>query len=269
MASYYYFRKYFSTQFILEPKILKQIDQELRTFLVDNEINLPIQYILSTDGNNYTTSNLEKVLAEPNSKNRRIAFIIVKVGEERSGGVRPKAPIYIECRFNHNRAGHGFRSCKVEIHDYRSNQNQQELADKLCELFDRTQREASLSLFKFPKWLLGGAPPSLTYFLLLVWLRRYQIVRDLKLGEMSVVDLPIYLISLIFIYFLCTLIWKAVELPKFLDRKLPITGIFSWGAEEQDFKSRISLREKLTWSIGIALIVGILGSLIATWMSSK
>jgi hypothetical protein len=266
MAAPYYFRKYFSPQFVLEPTILKQIDSELHSFLTAQGISLPVEYRVFKESGGagaYVTSRLEKLLADPNSKGSRISSLIIQIGEERHNIDNTKAPIYIECRFSKNYVSR----CKVEIQDYRSDQSQQQIADRLCELFEHTQRDNERSLIRIPSWLKGSVPPLLTFFLILLWLRRYPVIQGIKLGDLSVIEFPLYALTITIGCAFCFLIWKLINFPKYLDAHLPTTGIFLWGAEVHDYRRRSSLRENLTWGIGVAFIVGIAASLMATWMS--
>jgi hypothetical protein len=241
---------------------LEKIDSELRSFLTVQKISLPIEYRVSKYGGGYVTSSLKKLLAEPNSKGSRISNLIIQVGEERNS-INNKTPIYIECRFSKG----DFNRCKVEIQDYREGQSQQQIADRLCELFEHTQREGDGSLIRIPLWINGSIPPFLTFFFLLLWLRQYPAIQAFHLGDLSVVEFPLYVLAIIIVCVFCFLMWKPINSPKYLDKYLPTTGIFLWGVEAHDYKKRLSLRQNLTWGIGVALIVGIVSSLIVTWIN--
>jgi hypothetical protein len=268
MANYYYFRKYFSTDFILEPEILRQIDSKLKSFIEEEQLHLKLEYKVSKDDRqNYVISDIERLLSDPNSKRSRISHIVIQVGEEQMMN-RNKTPIFIECRFSRN-YGSLSQRCKVEIHDYRSGISQQCLADHLCDMFEHTQREASFNIIDIPNWLKGWLPPTFTFYIFLFWLRRWPFFESMKLGNMSVIDFPFYITAIGLVYFLCFFVWKAVELPRYLADRFRVTGIFLWGAEVHDYRRRVSFKEKLTWGIVMALVVGIIASLIATWLTSK
>jgi hypothetical protein len=265
----YYFRKNFSRDFILEPNILLQINSELKSFVETEQLHLALEYqILKDDDEYYVTSDIEKLLSEPNNKRSRISRIVIRIGEEQTRYNNIKTPVFIECRFSRgDELLHGY--CKVEIQDYRNGTSQQRLADELCTLFKHTQREASLNVIAIPNWIEGWLPPVLTFFLFLLWLRHYSPFGNIKLGDLSLIDFPFYLAATVIIYVLCFFLWKAVKLPRFLTKRFRTTGIFLWGAETHDFRRRVAFQEKLIWGFAIALIVGVLGSLIATWLTSN
>jgi hypothetical protein len=268
MARTYYFKKTFSSRFILDAETVKDIHHVLDLFLEKENLDLPIEYhVFTSNEDSYVTSEVEQVISEPNSKQNRISYLIIRIGQERLSVEQVRQPLFIECRFfpPHTILS---PSCKVEIQDYRSGKSQHQLAKDLTRLFEKTQREATLATLKIPAWLTGALPPNATFLAILLLLRTHPHLSTLKLGDLGVLDVPFYLAAFVFLYGACFVVWKAVELPKMMEKRFRTVGIFLWGAETFDYRNRVSLNERITWGVIVALIIGTAGSLIAAALTS-
>ncbi|QVL49078.1 MAG: hypothetical protein KFB96_00615 [Thiocapsa sp.] len=258
MSDYFYFKRHFSKYFILEPKILLEIDEELKSFIENEGLLLPIKYLVyREDRDPYTTSDINKVLAEPNSKGGRIIEINIQVGEKPLVFNSSDSPVFVECRFGRN-------GSRIKIQDYRKEKSHHYLADQLCTLFEHTQREAKLNLISVPRLLKGSLPPLVTFVLLLFLLRWYSPLQALKIGELSVIDFPLYIFAMVLMVWGSALLWKVTNLPDYLEERFRLTGIFLWGAEIQDYERRRSFRHNLTWNVLFAFLIGI----AVTWIMS-
>lgn len=268
MNRQYYFKKYFSHRFILDAETLKDIHRTLDMFLEQEDLGIAIEYhVFTNDGNTYITSDTEEVLSEPNSKQSRISLLLVRIGEERASISEAQKPVFIECRFSPARTVFSTR-CKVEIQDYRPGKSQKQLAKDLCQLFERTQREATLAEIKFPALLTRALPPNVTFFAILLMLRNYPSLSGVKLGEIGVLDAPFYILGILLLYGACFIAWQVIKLPTVIEKKFPTTGVFLWGAEEQDYRNRLALNERITWGIIVSLFVGVVASLVAAALTS-
>lgn len=262
MKKTFFYKKYFSNHFILSPDELRKINDHISNFLLSKKINLPIIYeIEKSSSERYELSSIEKVLADPNSKNGRISTILIRVGCEHLYSDEEMTAFYIESRFSKKE----YFRCKLEIHDYRNPHDprkDQQFSDNLCSIIESTQREHNFIPPILQKHLRGPLPKAIFYMICFFTLRNIPSLQDIKMSDISIIDFPVYLIFLAALFWLLSKTFNLLRLPTQIDHYLPVTGIFLWGAEIHDYERRKIIRDRFIFGFVGALLLGIFGDAI-------
>jgi hypothetical protein len=265
MSGFYYLRE-LRGAYVIDAPTLRNIDAQLHALVTAEHPNMLLRYDVvvedASGGNLHQShSNLDAVLATPNSKGNRVCTLGI-------GGGSPVPAGMAEPEFDFQlRVSEGMPSPRIsfQMTDRRTGKDHQQVCDKIFAELQSTQRDAS-TYYLLPKFLGGTVPAIVLTAVLLIGARFIPQLHSKKVGDLSVVDFPIYLFTLVFAIVWLFTIGENLDIPKVLEKKWPVRAVFLWGAEVHDYPRRMDIHKNIFWTIVIGFPLSLIGGVLL-WLA--